>query len=274
MRSPVVEEPTVEEEALTGAQLREVGYGFSSEGWSSGVLAALDWLRQALDAVLRHYHWEALRSNPYWSGSCVGTSLPRRFGPYPPAGLPTPAADSIQPLGPDEGDASVKPPFAGTLLQMRGPAAELDFSHLNVPIPPAYLDGLAHAAGVLGREILLAAGPLAAPVPATDEAFAPPPGVEEPPPVQTPPPGKLDPESAAIAALYQYPGASMSEIAVIAGVSRQTLYTFEKFMTAAEVAGRYKPRKGAKGVVRPGFKDREGTIEAYADKEDDQDREE
>jgi hypothetical protein len=100
----------------------------------------------------------------------------------------------------------------------------------------------------------------------------------EPPPAGPPdanplPPteGKpvLDPESAAIAALFKFDGASMTEIAAIAGVDRPTLYTFPKFLEAAKLVGKYKPRKGAKDKVRGGFKDGDGTLEAFADEDED-----
>jgi hypothetical protein len=80
----------------------------------------------------------------------------------------------------------------------------------------------------------------------------------------------LDQEAHAIALLFQRPDLSLSEIARIVGVGRQTPYKWPRFLDAAERAGKYSPKRRAAGSRPHGHKASDGTIEAYsADDEDD-----
>jgi hypothetical protein len=90
-------------------------------------------------------------------------------------------------------------------------------------------------------------------------------------PVPPPMPVALDPETHAVTLLIMHEDWSMEKIAEAVGVARQTLYGYPKFRKAATASGRLKPRKGAKGARRRGHKTSDGTVEAYAEEEDEGD---
>jgi hypothetical protein len=81
---------------------------------------------------------------------------------------------------------------------------------------------------------------------------------------------EIDQESQAIALLFQYQDWSVARIADYLGVSRQTLYKWDKFREAAELSGRLKPRGPKVGKPRRGHKTRDGRVEAYQDDGEDE----
>ena len=77
----------------------------------------------------------------------------------------------------------------------------------------------------------------------------------------------IDTESLAIALLFKRPELSLSEIAGVVGVERQTLYKWPKFLEAAEATGKYKSKRSKEGNLPRGSKGTDGTIEAWRNPE-------
>jgi hypothetical protein len=80
-----------------------------------------------------------------------------------------------------------------------------------------------------------------------------------------PAPAGVDPESVAIACLFQHADWSLPQIAAYVGVSRQTLYNWPKFREAAAAAGKLQSRDAQRGSPPPGHKTADGRVEAYED---------
>jgi hypothetical protein len=77
-----------------------------------------------------------------------------------------------------------------------------------------------------------------------------------------------DPETLAIALLFQRPHLSLPEIAAAVRVERQTLYKWPTFLQAAEKVGKYTPKRSKGGNLPSGSKTAEGTVEAWRDSEE------
>jgi hypothetical protein len=77
-----------------------------------------------------------------------------------------------------------------------------------------------------------------------------------------------DREAAAIALLFMNPHMRLAEIAEKVGVSRQTLYRWQKFREAAIKADKLKPRDRKAGNIPRGYKTKDGQMEAYDDQSD------
>lgn len=79
-----------------------------------------------------------------------------------------------------------------------------------------------------------------------------------------------DKESIAIALLFKHPEMSMTDIAERAGVSRQQLYRWDKFVDAAVRSNRMTPQQSRHdSSVHRGHKNKDGTVEAYQRDDDD-----
>ena len=99
----------------------------------------------------------------------------------------------------------------------------------------------------------LAAMPAAVPLPASAESAP-----------------DIDLEAQALALLFKHPDWSILQITQYLKVDRRTPYKWGKFRKAAEADGRLRPRGRKDGTPRRGRKTRDGRVEAYVDRDEDE----